>query len=72
MLYSSRKGLICNIILILFLKATVSEATDSQSATARVVETPIVRRGGRGKGRKEASAKEIPQVMVADNKFQGR
>lgn len=56
----------------MFLKATVSEASDSQSVTARVVETPSVRRGGRGKGKKEASAKEITQVMVADNKFQGR
>ena len=59
--------------IILFLKASdgaaVPEATDCQSVTASVVETPSVgRRGRRGKGRKGVITKETTQVMVTDIK----
>ena len=54
--------------LILILKpsdtAKLQDVTDSEPATAVVVEPLSVRRGGRGRGRKGVAAKETMQVHV--------
>ena len=47
----------------------VTEATDSEHTAATVVETPNVRRGGRGKGRKGVATKEIAQVIVVNIRY---
>jgi len=44
-----------------------TEAIDSKRPTAMVVETPNVRRGGRGKGRKGGAIKETAQAVEAQD-----
>lgn len=50
--------------------ARVQEVTDSEPATVVVEEPLILRRGGRGRGRKEVTAKEtVVHVISICNNF---
>ena len=60
-------GAFPEVNISIFFKPAVTtsstEAIDSERPTAMVVETPNVRRGGRGKGRKGGAIKETAQVQ---------